>query len=100
MAHVNQHIQCDLRKRNPQQIETFNNLILVKLTGYRSSVKGVLARKSHYDLLSLKDVPEVLQAQTLQELTYVHVQHCHYEKQNKTKNPADLIKQIIRTKAP
>lgn len=61
----------------------------------------MLARKSHYDLLSLKDVPEVFQAQTLQELTYVHVQHCHYEKKNnKTKNPEDLIKQIIVTQAP
>lgn len=32
------------------------------------------------DLLSLKDVPQVLQAQALQELTDVHVQHCHYKK--------------------
>ena len=28
-------------------------------------------------LLPLKDVPQVLQAQTLQELTDIHVQHRH-----------------------
>lgn len=32
-------------------------------------------------LLPLKDVPQVLQAQTLQELTDIHVQHRHCEKQ-------------------
>lgn len=36
------------------------------------------------DLLPLKDVPQVLQAQTLQELTYIHVQHRHYEKTKQT----------------
>lgn len=28
-------------------------------------------------LLPLKDIPQVLQAQALHELTYIHVQHCH-----------------------
>lgn len=34
------------------------------------------------DLLPLKDVPQVLQAQALQELTYIHVQHCHCKKRS------------------
>ncbi len=38
------------------------------------------------DLLPLKDVPQVLQAQALQELTYIHVQHCHCKKKRGIKS--------------
>lgn len=36
------------------------------------------------DLLPLKDVPQVLKAQALHELTDIHVQHGHYGKQGDT----------------
>jgi len=40
----------------------------------------VLSISAKTDLLPLKDVPQVLKAQALHELTYIHVQHGHYGK--------------------
>ena len=72
VTHVGQNIQADLDTQGLERLEPDGGFSCGAV-GAEGGLWGCVKT----DLLPFEDVPQMFQPQTLQELTYIHVQHGH-----------------------